>query len=85
MAGGAGHGANRDYSKAFSDNPDVAKDIDFDKQVKKPKQIVPGEQIIEGVTHDSIKDYMEARQAAESSPEPKLGLMSQARKILRRS
>ncbi len=71
-----------DYSKAFTDQPGTVEDIDFDKQVKKPKQIVPGEQIIEGVTHDSIAEFVDAREARRSSAEPSVGLFARLRRLV---
>ncbi len=46
---------------------DGAKDIDFNKQVRKAKRQPTDEAIIDGVTHDSIAGFVAATNAAKAN------------------
>lgn len=63
------------YAKAIKANPDLVKDFDFGKEVMKPKAAAPGEQIVDGATHESIAAFKRSRETRRDAPEARPGLM----------
>jgi len=63
-------GGGIDPTRGLDQIPDAVKDMDLKKQVKKPAAPDAAEGIIEGVTHDSIDEFVQSRKYTRHVPEP---------------
>lgn len=68
MVGGVSGGAGFDPTKGFDKIPDAIKDMDLKKQVRKTKAQPTDESIIDGVTHDSIAEFVASQKSPGSAP-----------------
>lgn len=76
-------GTGKDWSGAFDKNPEAARDVNLSKQMKNPKQAQPAEGIIDGVTHESIDEFVQSRKNRRDDPKP-TGIFARLRSLIGR-
>lgn len=70
-----------DLVVVLSNQPELARDLDFKRLVRKPKHFVPDEKIVDGVTHKSIEQFKRALESRPEVPEPAPTLMARLRRL----
>jgi len=78
--GGVGGGAGFDPTKGFDKVPNVVKDMDLKKQVRKAKVQPTDEEIIDGVTHDSIAEFVASQKSPGSTSIENVGFFARLRR-----
>ena len=84
MVGGAAGGAGFDPTKGFDKIPDSIKDMDLKKQVRRKKPQPTDEAVIDGVTHDSIAEFVASKKSPPLMAPPQTGLAARLRRFLGR-
>ncbi len=80
MPGGFGP----DWTSGLAKDSELSKRFNLRTLMRRPKRATPSESIIEGVTHDSIADFVEASNAAKQAAKNPLTFGERVRRRFRR-
>ena len=91
MVGIGSRGSSSDYSRAIQKNPKLISEMNFKKGVRRPADQVAHEDVIEGVTSDSIAEFVASRKDSDERKNPAgvvqpapTGLFTRLARIFRR-